>query len=70
MYTKPDTEIQPGDHLILAGPTPLIEKCSALYRNLGGALFGNAGQTLRPFATRSWLNSGGIPPIDIKTSCL
>lgn len=31
IYAKPDTEIKPGDHLILAGPTPLIEKFAALY---------------------------------------
>jgi trk system potassium uptake protein TrkA len=28
---KPETEVKPGDHLILAGPTPLIEKFAALY---------------------------------------
>jgi trk system potassium uptake protein TrkA len=31
IYAKPDTEIRPGDHLILAGPTPLIEKFAAQY---------------------------------------
>ena len=31
IYAKPETEIKPGDHLILAGPTPMIEKFSALY---------------------------------------
>jgi trk system potassium uptake protein TrkA len=31
IYAKPDTEIKPGDHLILAGPTPLVEKFAALY---------------------------------------
>lgn len=31
IYAKPDTEIKPGDHLIVAGPTPLIEKFAALY---------------------------------------
>lgn len=31
IYAKPETEIKPGDHLIVAGPTPLIEKFSALY---------------------------------------
>jgi trk system potassium uptake protein TrkA len=31
IYAKPETEIKPGDHLIVAGPTPLIEKFAALY---------------------------------------
>lgn len=31
IYAKPDTEVKPGDHLIVAGPTPLIEKFAALY---------------------------------------
>lgn len=31
IHAKPDTEVKPGDHLILAGPTPLIEKFAALY---------------------------------------
>lgn len=31
IYAKPDTEIKPGDHLIVAGPTPLIDKFAALY---------------------------------------
>ncbi len=31
IYAKADTEVKPGDHLILAGPTPLIEKFAALY---------------------------------------
>lgn len=31
IYAKPDTEIKPGDHLIVAGPTPFIEKFAALY---------------------------------------
>jgi trk system potassium uptake protein TrkA len=31
IYAKPETEIKPGDHLIVAGPTPLIEQFSAMY---------------------------------------
>lgn len=31
IYAKPDTEIKPGDHLVVAGPTPLIVKFAALY---------------------------------------
>lgn len=31
IHAKPDTEIKPGDHLILAGPTQLIEQFAALY---------------------------------------
>lgn len=31
IYAKPDTEVKPGDHLIVAGPTPLIEKFAGLY---------------------------------------
>lgn len=31
IHAKADTEVKPGDHLILAGPTPLIEKFAALY---------------------------------------
>jgi trk system potassium uptake protein len=31
IHAQPDTEIKPGDHLIVAGPTPLIEKFAALY---------------------------------------
>jgi len=31
IYAKPDTEIKPGDHLIVAGPTPLIEQFAAMY---------------------------------------
>lgn len=31
IYAKPESEIKPGDHLIVAGPTPLIEKFAALY---------------------------------------
>jgi len=31
IYAKPETEIKPGDHLIVAGPTPLIEQFAALY---------------------------------------
>jgi len=31
IYAKPETEIKPGDHLIVAGPTSLIEKFAALY---------------------------------------
>jgi trk system potassium uptake protein TrkA len=31
VYAKPDTEIKPGDHLIVAGPTPLIEQFAAMY---------------------------------------
>lgn len=30
IYAQPDTEVKPGDHLIVAGPTPLIEKFAAL----------------------------------------
>jgi len=31
IHAKADTEIKPGDHLIVAGPTALIEKFAALY---------------------------------------
>lgn len=31
IHAKPDTEVKPGDHLILAGPTPLIKQFAALY---------------------------------------
>lgn len=31
IYAKPDTEIKPGDHLIVAGPTRKVERFSALY---------------------------------------
>lgn len=31
IHAKAETEIKPGDHLIVAGPTPLIEKFAALY---------------------------------------
>lgn len=31
IHAKPDTEVKPGDHLILAGPTPLIMQFAALY---------------------------------------
>ena len=30
IYAKPDTEVKHGDHLIVAGPTPLIDKFGAL----------------------------------------
>ncbi len=31
IHAEPDTEIKPGDHLILAGTTPLIKKFAALF---------------------------------------
>lgn len=31
IHAEPDTEIKPGDHLILAGATPLIKKFAALF---------------------------------------
>jgi trk system potassium uptake protein TrkA len=31
IHAQPETEIKPGDHLIVAGPTPLIEKFAAMY---------------------------------------
>lgn len=31
IYAKPETEIKPGDHLIVAGPTPQVVRFSALY---------------------------------------
>lgn len=31
IYAKPDTEIKPGDHLIVAGPTRQVERFAALY---------------------------------------
>lgn len=31
IYAQADTEVKPGDHLIVAGSTPLIEKFAALY---------------------------------------
>lgn len=31
IYAQPDTEVKPGDHLIVAGPTALIEKFAALH---------------------------------------
>ena len=31
VYAKPDTEIKPGDHLIVAGPTRMVERFAALY---------------------------------------
>lgn len=31
IYAKPETEIKPGDHLIVAGPTRMVERFSALY---------------------------------------
>lgn len=31
IYAKPETEVKPGDHLIVAGPTQLIEKFAGLY---------------------------------------
>ncbi len=30
IYAKPDTEVRRGDHLIVAGPTPLIDKFATL----------------------------------------
>lgn len=31
IYAQPDTVIKPGDHLIVAGPTPKIEKFAAMF---------------------------------------
>ncbi|MFZ2122710.1 MAG: TrkA family potassium uptake protein [Rhodoferax sp.] len=31
IYAKPETEIKPGDHLIVAGPTRQVERFAALY---------------------------------------
>ena len=31
VYAKPDTEVKPGDHLIVAGPTRMVERFAALY---------------------------------------
>ncbi|MFN3887590.1 MAG: potassium channel family protein [Aquabacterium sp.] len=31
IYAKAETEIKPGDHLIVAGPTPKVERFAALY---------------------------------------
>ncbi len=31
IYAKAETEIKPGDHLIVAGPTRMVERFSALY---------------------------------------
>ncbi|MDP2066846.1 MAG: TrkA family potassium uptake protein [Hydrogenophaga sp.] len=31
IYARPDTEVKPGDHLIVAGPTRKVEKFAALY---------------------------------------
>lgn len=31
IYAQAQTEVKPGDHLIVAGPTPLIKKFAALY---------------------------------------
>ncbi len=31
IYAMPDTEVKPGDHLIVAGPTRKVERFSALY---------------------------------------
>ncbi len=31
IYAQPDTEVKPGDHLIVAGPTRLVERFAALF---------------------------------------
>jgi len=31
IYAKPETEIKPGDHLIVAGPTPQVVRFASLY---------------------------------------
>ncbi len=31
IYAKPETEVKPGDHLVVAGPTALIEKFACLF---------------------------------------